>query len=187
LSATGRGTKRVEADFYPTPIPVIHNFLDNHRLRDGIILEPSAGNGNFLTAIRGKGYQNDIIANELREEEYNNLSNSGANIIRHNNFLKGIEGIDGLKVSTIITNPPFTYAKEFIEACKINYPNAEVIMLLRLALLESKKRHEFWQQYPVNKLYILSQRPSFTGKGTDATAYAWFVWNNDDYQEIKVI
>lgn len=187
MSATNRGAKRVEGDFYPTPIPVIQTFLDHHRLRDGVILEPSAGNGNFLRAIRSKGYQNDIIANELREEEHQNLSDAGANIIRHNDFLKGIEGIDGFNVSTIITNPPFTYAKEFIELCKTNYPNAEVIMLLRLALLESKKRYEFWQQYPVNKLYILSQRPSFTGKGTDATAYAWFVWNNDTTQEIKVI
>lgn len=177
----------MEADFYPTPIPVIHNFLEHHRLRDGIILEPCAGNGNFLQAIRGKGYHNDIVANELREEEHKNLSESGANIIRHNDFLKGIEGIDDLNVSTIITNPPFTYAKEFIETCKTKYPNAEVIMLLRLALLESKKRNEFWQKYPVSKLYILSQRPSFTGKGTDATAYAWFVWNNDSQQQIKVI
>jgi hypothetical protein len=60
-------------------------------------------------------------------------------------------------------------------------------MLLRLAFLESKRRFNFWQQYPVNKLYILSQRPSFTGKGTDATAYAWFVWDGSDKQEVKVI
>jgi hypothetical protein len=187
LSATNRGSKRVESDFYPTPIPVIHNFLDNHKLKDGIILEPSAGNGNFLQAIRIKGYQNDLVANELRKEEHQNLLDSGANIIRHNDFLDGIEGIDGLNISTIITNPPFTYAKEFIETCRKKYPKAELIMLLRLALLESKKRYEFWQQYPVNKLYILSQRPSFTGKGTDATAYAWFVWDGTGEQEIKVI
>jgi hypothetical protein len=26
--------------------------------------------------------------------------------------------------------------------------------------------------------FVLPNRPSFTGKGTDATAYAWFCWNN---------
>ena len=25
-------------------------------------------------------------------------------------------------------------------------------------------------------LYTLHKRPSFTGRGTDATSYSWFVW-----------
>ena len=63
-----------------------------------------------------------------------------------------------------------------------------IIMLLRTAFLESKKRYDFWQKHPVSKLYVLSQRPSFTGKGTDATSYSWFVWDNrTNKQEIKVI
>ena len=45
----------------------------------------------------------------------------------------------------------------------------------------------FWKAYPVNKLYVLSKRPSFTGKGTDSAAYAWFVWDNSKTQEIHVI
>ena len=60
-------------------------------------------------------------------------------------------------------------------------------MLLRLPFLESNKRYEFWQNHPVNKLYILSKRPSFRGKGTDATAYAFFVWDNSSKQKIIVI
>ena len=61
-------------------------------------------------------------------------------------------------------------------------------MLLRTAFLESKSRFEFWQQYPLSGLYTLSKRPSFTGKGSDATSYSWFIWDNrTDKQEIKVI
>jgi hypothetical protein len=93
-----------------------------------------------------------------------------------------------MKYKTIITNPPYSIAQEFIEKCfEIANQETEIIMLLRLAFLESKKRYEFWQKHPVNELYILSERPSFTGKGTDATAYAWFVWNGSDKQKIKVI
>jgi hypothetical protein len=184
LSATNRGTKRIEADFYPTPISVIQTFLSHFKIKDGTILEPCAGNGNFIKAIREFGYDNYIVANELRQEEKLRLYNSGANEIHTYNFLEN-------KISeypkTIITNPPYSLAEEFIKKCKEQFPNAEIIMLLRLAFLESKKRYEFWQQYPVNKLYILSQRPSFTGKGTDATAYAWFVWDGTNKQEIKVI
>ena len=50
-----------------------------------------------------------------------------------------------------------------------------------------KVRYQFWQQYPINGLYVLSQRPSFTGHGTDATSYSFFIWNNSNKQEIKVI
>ena len=60
-------------------------------------------------------------------------------------------------------------------------------MLLRTAFLESKKRYDFWQKHPLNCLYTLSQRPSFTGHGTDATSYSWFIWNGTNKQVIKTI
>jgi hypothetical protein len=186
MSATNRGAKRVEADFYPTPVSVIEHFLKHHKLNsEGAIYEPSAGNGNFNKAIKDYGYQNELIANELREEEHSNLVQNGAKYIYHEDFLEGT--IPDHNISTIITNPPYSHAREFIARCKELYPNAEIIMLLRLAFLESKGRHEFWQQNPVSKLYTLSQRPSFINGKTDATAYAWFVWNRENKQEIRVI
>jgi len=60
-------------------------------------------------------------------------------------------------------------------------------MLLRLAFLESKKRKPFWDKHPVTQLYVLSERPSFTNKGTDATAYAWFIWSKHREPKIQVI
>lgn len=190
MSATNRGAKRVEADFYATPLNVIENFLSHHQLREGVILEPSAGNGNFVNVIRNNGYNDLIVANELRVEELDNLQQSGANIITNFDYLSDdfdIPNVHNEEVKTVIGNPPFSLAKEFLETTFKRFPNAEVIMLLRLAFLESKKRNSFWQEYPVNKLYVLSERPSFTGHGTDATAYAFFVWDVTETQEIKVI
>jgi hypothetical protein len=60
-------------------------------------------------------------------------------------------------------------------------------MLLRLGFLESKKRREFWRRHPLTQLYPLIERPSFTGSGTDATAYGWFVWSNQRVKLIKSI
>lgn len=185
MSATNRGTKRIEYDFYPTPIEVIHNFLDHYQLKDGIILEPCAGCGNFIQVIRDKGYKNIIVANEIRREEYQNLINSGADFVYHKDFL--VDKLPDHDIKTIITNPPFSKAKEFILRCKELYPNAEIIMLLRLAFLESRARYEFWQQHPVSKLYVLSKRPSFINAKTDAAAYAWFIFSKEKTQEIKVI
>ena len=77
MSATNRGTIRNEADFYATPLETVYALLDNY---DGIesndvILEPSAGNGNIIRALRNRGYKNRIDAIELRDSEYDNLKN----------------------------------------------------------------------------------------------------------------
>lgn len=183
ISATNRGSKRVESDFYATPISVVNKFLEHHKLQNGAILECTAGNGNIVEAIYKKGYRNLITSVEIRNE-YENLKRY-SNEIYIDDFLIWQPKVE---YKTIISNPPYSLAKEIIEKCfELANINTEIIMLLRLAFLESKKRYEFWQQHPVNKLYILSERPSFTGKGTDATAYAWFVWDGSDKQEIKVI
>jgi hypothetical protein len=61
ISATNRGSERVVADFYATPEKVIHNFLNHHELKQGSILEPSAGNGNFVKVIRERERERVII------------------------------------------------------------------------------------------------------------------------------
>ena len=117
--------------------------------------------------------------------EKDNLLNNGANIIYIEDFLNYKPPVE---YKTIISNPPYSIALDIIKKCfEIASGDTEIIMLLRLAFLESKRRHQFWQGHPVNELHALSERPSFTGKGTDATAYAFFVWNNSSKQKINVI
>jgi len=185
ISATNRGSKRIDSDFYITPMPVIKDFLNHYKIKPGNILEPCAGNGNFIKVIRECDYYDHITAIELREEERWNLKNNGASEVYIEDFLKFKPTHE---YKTIITNPPYSIAKEVIEKCfEISQKDTEIIMLLRVPFLESKNRYEFWQNYPINKLYVLSKRPSFTGKGTDATAYGWFIWDRSNKQEIKVI
>ena len=74
MSATNRGTVRKDNDFYATPIPVIENLFKNYKIPEGNILEPSAGNGNFITAIRRERERDcHITALELRTEEREKL------------------------------------------------------------------------------------------------------------------
>jgi hypothetical protein len=68
-------------------------------------------------------------------------------------------------------------AQAFIESSRKRFPNADICFLLRLGFLESEARREFFQQMGVPDLYILPNRPSFTGQGTDASTYAWFLWS----------
>ena len=81
-------------------------------------------------------------------------------------------------VDLILTNPPFSIAKEFIEHSITLAPT--VIMLLRINYLGSIGRHTWWKEHTPSSLHVLSKRPSFTGKGTDATDYAWYVWDKTD-------
>ena len=54
--------------------------------------------------------------------------------------------------------------------------------------MASRKRFGFMRENPPTEMYVLNQRPSFTGKGTDAQEYAWFVWDKaKEKQKIQVI
>lgn len=186
MSATNRGAKRKESDFYPTPYSAIESFLLNYGMKtDSKILEPCAGNGNIIRCLRDFGYKN-IDAVEIREEEKHNLYELADNVYIED-FLKA-NHLNG-RYDVIITNPPFSQALEFIEkSLDIVKPGGLVIMLLRTNFLESKRRFDFWQKHPLTGLYVLHQRPSFTGKGTDATSYSWFVWRENSHdQRIAVI
>jgi len=183
MSATNRGSIRRESDFYKTPYNAVEKVLDAlGGFYGNEFLECCAGDGGIVEALRRNFEDININAIEIREEESENILKSGADQVIIDDFLK----FPGLNPDpdVIITNPPYSIAQEIIEHCFKIAPEAEVIMLLRLAFLESKKRKSFWDNHPVTQIYILSERPSFTGKGTDATAYAWFVWSK--YRETKI-
>ena len=188
MSATNRGSKRVESDRYMTPENVIHNFLSKYDLdMNGLtILEPSAGTGNFCKVIK-KLYPNSyVVANEINTEDHDELKKY-ANEVYHYDFLK-MEHL--LEYDVIIGNPPFSLSLEFVKKClEISGSKTKIIMLLRTAFLESKARYDFWQKNPLNGLYTLSSRPSFTENGkSDATSYSYFIFDNSsDKQTIKVI
>jgi len=177
---------RNTCDTYQTPMNCIQSLLDNISIHEMNILEPSAASGNFIKALKLNGYDGNITAIELRHEEYSNLKEI-ANDVFIGDFLT-LE--TDRKYDLIIGNPPFSKALEFLEKCfDLLSENGRMIMLLRTAFLESKQRYEFWQKHPLTGLYVLSSRPSFTGKGTDSTSYSffWFSKNPSNYQEIKVI
>ena len=188
MSATGRGAQRRAFDFYATPLESVFSFLDNFdniSLSDRI-LEPSAGNGNIIRALRSRGYTNRIDAVEIRPEEWEQLKDIADEVILDDFFNYEPETL----YDVIIGNPPYSLAQEFIDkSLNLLAPGGLLIFLLRTAFLESEKRFLWWQEHPPSGLYTLHKRPKFTGKGTDATSYSWFVWERGwtDRQVIKII
>ena len=155
MSATNRGADRNANDFYPTPQGPIEKILSEIDFTNV---------SHFFEPCRGGGAIFDHIG---CDKEYAEIS----------------EGIDYMtadfNTDLIITNPPFSIALEFLE--KSLSEAKTVVYLLRLNFLGSQKRKEFWNKNQPSHLFTLSKRPSFTGKGTDATEYAWFVWDRGGY------
>ena len=187
MSAAKRGAERRPYDFYPTPIPSIEAFLGAFPLMGGIeVLEPGAGSGNIIKTLQKYGDFN-IDAMEIRPEERENLQRLGVNVIIGDFLSMEIEK----RYDLVIGNPPFSQAMEFVDkSLGLLKPGGMLIFLLRTAFMESTRRFPFWQEpeHRLTGLYTLHIRPSFTGHGTDATSYSWFIWQPGNMlQTIKII
>ena len=86
----------------------------------------------------------------------------------------------------IVTNPPYKYAKEFVEhAIDTVADGCKVCMFLKLQFLEGKARRALFEKYPPKCVYVASGRllcakngdfEKMKAGGGSAVAYAWFVW-----------
>ena len=184
-------TKRSPYDFYPTPRATIDSLLDtlkkyNIQLGDSI-LEPCAGDGALIAPLLDYNPKARIHAYDIDESHLPMLQQ-----LKQTNKIEecGIQDVLTLnpqsydQFTAIITNPPFSNTQEILEHLLNMRENSmfksirHVIILQRLGFLGSQKRHDFWNKYPPNAVWAVSKRPSFTGQGTDAHEYGWFIWGD---------
>ncbi|GMA64734.1 DNA methyltransferase [Alicyclobacillus fastidiosus] len=166
MSATNRANhKRNANDSYPTPSwcteAIVREIVWTS---DSRVLEPCCGDGAISRVIEHVQWVSHIEWCEIQ---------MGRDFLEYDFF--------GERFDFVITNPPFSLAQEFVEK-SLTLANC-VIMLLRLNFLASGKRKEFWEKHPPTAIHVLTKRPSFTGNGTDATDYAWFVWDTTGRQK----
>lgn len=88
----------------------------------------------------------------------------------------------------IITNPPYKYAKEFVEkALSLIDDGRYVCMFLKLTFLEGQSRRKLFKDYPPIRVWVSSARMACYPSGlptnlsnnrssSSAVCYAWFVW-----------
>ncbi|MFZ4795960.1 MAG: SAM-dependent methyltransferase [Bacteroidia bacterium] len=171
MSSTNRGAVRNNNDYYATPDWVTNLILPILKWNaQDIVMDPSAGDGAILRAVEAYGKQSKLCGFEIDP-----ILAKQSNVICANALTIETWG----KPNKIIMNPPFSLAQEFCErAISEVSKGGEVASLMRLAMLESRKREQFWNNNPCD-IYVLGKRPSFTGGKTDSTAYAWFVWGSE--------
>lgn len=156
---------------------------DGYLWPNSALLEPSAGRGAWVEALRPLDPQvivavdidpervTDLLARFPSPMDFHVSPELGDFQTRE---FRAIDRYDG-----VIGNPPFNAAEEHVRAAlRLRKRFGVVAFLLRLAFLESKDRIPFWKENPASKIYVLSERPSFSGLGgsTDNAAYGVFVW-----------
>lgn len=156
-------------DYYATEPKATELLLEREKFSN-VVWECACGAGHmsevlkqygyviFNTDLVDRGYPNTIIKDFLKENKRNKMD--------------------------IITNPPYKYAKEFVEhALDISVDGVKVAMFLKLTFLESKSRKELFEKYPFKKLYVSSSRLQCAKNGDfkkyrkgTAVAYGWYIW-----------
>lgn len=176
VSSTNRGGQRSEADFYPTPAWCVRRLIEAAALPGGHWLEPAAGRGDIIRAVDEVRSDVTWTAVELRAECRGVLTaaTGSASRVHIRDFTKLSRSEVG-SLDVVITNPPYSIAMEMLEHA-LTLSAARVVMLLRLNFLASGARAPFMRRHAPD-VYVLPNRPSFSGRGTDSIEYAWFVWH----------
>lgn len=130
------------------------------------ILEPGAGQGAFVKRLRERYPNGHITAVDIDPYEW-----PEADVQLHQDLL---ETRFNDRFDLVVGNPPFSRALEFIQhalGC-----SKSVVFLLRQGFLSSQKRSPFFRLHRPSDVYILSNRPQFTGEGSDKADYCFVCW-----------
>lgn len=183
-------SKRVDNDFYATNPQAVEMLLKNYDFNGVSILEPCVGEGHIARAV-DSFYTNkkDITGVDLVDRGYPNT------IVQ--NFL---EWNTDKKFEGIITNPPYSLAKEFVEKGMTlltdeteSTVNGQMAMFLKIQFLEGIKRKELFEKYPPKYIYVFRKRMATWNNGQEfdsngkhwatTMCHAWFIWEKNSKTE----
>lgn len=148
-------------ELYPTPTYCVSLLAKHLRVEAGDwLLEPCVADGNIYS-----------------HPAFDGCKKRWAELRRGRDYLKyDFEQ----KFDLIITNPPFSLTREFLEKSRSELnPGGVIAYLQRLNYLGSDKRVPFWKSFGTpDKLGVLTPRPRFTNDGSDSCEYGWFIWDD---------
>ena len=171
LGASNHTEKEREVnDYYATEPKAVELLLEQEKFSQWV-WECACGEGHISEVLKANGYY--VFSSDLIDRGY-----------------EGTEVIDFLTATKneldIITNPPYKFAKEFVEhALNISPGGTKIAMFLKVQFLEGKERRKLFEKYPPKVIYVASGRllcakngefEKMRQGGGSAVAYAWFVW-----------
>ena len=167
-SGWGPDDRRAKNDFYPTPPAVTRTLLAKEEFF-GPILEPCAGAGHVVRELERAGY--DVTSNEPYPQ-------GGFLANDHVSFFSSTNWSD---CRSIVTNPPFRLAEEFIRRTIAMSWIEKHAWLLRLQFVESARRYPLFRDYPPVRVWVFSKRVQVSARGLvnpvgGMIPYAWWIW-----------
>jgi hypothetical protein len=165
--------ERAEDDFYATEPKALELLLELETFSP-YVWECACGKGHLSEVLKAHGYK--VKSSDLVDRGYPDTETV--------DFLQITKAdIDRDFSRDIITNPPYKYAKEFVEhALDISMDGTKIAMFLKVQFLEGKERKKLFAKYPPKTIYVSSSRlicarnGEFETFSSSAVAYAWFIW-----------
>lgn len=187
ISGTNHEKGRAERDFYATDPKAVDALLLNEPFQMRNVLEPCVGAGHIAEQIKLRHPETTVDCVDIIDRGY-----SGTIV---SDFL---EYDTTKKYDTIITNPPYSLAAEFIKkSFSLLSPCGKIAMFLKLQFLEGEKRRELFDKHPPSTIWVFRKRTSTwrngepkdeNGKNWATTiCHAWFVWENSKIGNDPVI
>jgi len=155
-------------DFYPTLDPYVVPALWRVLVGDtwpGDVWEPAAGEGHMARALAAVGLH--VTATDLEDYEGG-----------------GMGGLDFLAFEkplapSVITNPPFSLAAEFIDHALGKLGVRYLALLLKADFYCAAKRADAYDARPPTQIAYVAWRVDFTGEGQGPLNVAWYIWTPD--------
>lgn len=160
-------------DLYETPACAVHALLDAEQLPDGGVWEPACGRGAIVRVLQERGHR--VWATDLVDYGVPEQDMAGRDFLLE-------EGSVPSFIGSIVTNPPYHHAAQFVRHALVLCPR--VYMLLRLGFLESKRRSSILDNGWLARVHVfrnrlpMMHRDGWNGRrATSSIAFAWFVWD----------
>lgn len=178
--------QRSDLDFYETPLAVTKAFLEasGWRPKTNVVWEPAAGNGAIIDVIQDMLPGVMTVTSDIKVRQ--RMLTLECDFLQHT----WAENRPELQNKDIITNPPFSHAQEFVEKA-LELVNGDIVMLLRLAFLETAQRRKLFDRKHLREVWVSSKRIHFTSpyltqreqetgkKSNSGMAMAWFIFNRN--------
>lgn len=181
MSATNRKGNRARPDGdYATPLWAAKIILP-HLPTAKRILDPCAGAGNLLRAVRehyGDAQLDSLAGIELKQARVQEAEKiPGVTSCLWANAL--LSATEWNSPDLVIMNPPYKLAEVFVRrALNAVAPGGTVAVLLRIGFAAGIAREAFWAG-KVADMAVLARRPHFEKIGNstnDNSEYAWFIF-----------
>lgn len=174
--------KRRANDYYPTPSWCVDRLLEVLRPEGTHIVEPCVGDRSIASAVRDwyarewrLGYPHCPIGEarittiDVRQDVDAHFYGDARSVLRNVVLETG-------RFDLAITNPPYGPDDVCQGIVRAMLDSADTVaVLVRVGWLAGR-RVPLLRERPPSRVLVLPDRPSFTGRGTDASEYAWAVW-----------